>query len=439
MELKIVFIIINLINSLVLTYAMTNIILYPIKKINKAFVYMYIAFCQICFGNIFGQEIIFIAIGGALLIIAASEKHFISNTILSLTGYFIAVLLNYILIIPFNLFGITITYISSNTLFSIFFVILYGFITFLTTYFIGRLLRYKFLNSFLFISKISQFLFFIEVITCFIIFAIIIIQGEKEGYPPKVIYFNTILFLTFFIITMVILFLTIRNLHNNHKLQNEQQKRIDMEEYMRKLEDSYQEMRIFKHDYINLLSTMQILLDENETDKLKELFHARILPSSKKLTGRDTIIGRLSNIKLIELKGLLYSKIISAMNRDINITLEILEEIDDISMEMLDLVNVIGAFMDNAIEAANETEEKKLVVIVVDNEVSVTIIISNSTPDMEIDLDEIYNRDVTYKKNHNGLGLYSVIKILDKYNNTIHSTTYKNNIFTQTLEICKTE
>ena len=195
-------------------------------------------------------------------------------------------------------------------------------------------------------------------------------------------------------------------------------------------------MIIFKHDYINLLSTMQLLIDEDETDKLKNLFYTRILPSSQKLAGKDAIIGKLSNIKHLELKGILYSKILSAMNQDINITLEIQEEIHHISMEMLDLVTVIGIFMDNAIEAALVTEDKNLTVIIMDNEVSVTIIISNSAPDIDVNLDEIYYRDITYKENHSGLGLYSAITILNKYNNTIHSTTYKNHIFTQSLEIC---
>ena len=87
------------------------------------------------------------------------------------------------------------------------------------------------------------------------------------------------------------------------------------------------------------------------------------------------------------------------MNQDINFTMEIQEEIHNISMEMLDLVTVIGIFMDNAIEAALVTEDKHMTVIIIDNSVSVTIIISNSAPDIDINLDEIYNRDITYKKN----------------------------------------
>lgn len=438
MNLTMIFIIINVINALILTYAMTNMILYPIKRANKVFVFLYLAFCLAGLGNYFGQEVTLFTFGGAMLIIAASERHFISNAIFSLAGYLLAVLFNHIVMVPFNLLGITITHMSYSFLYSLLFITLYGIFTFIITYFMGKILRLKFMNSFLFISKRAQLLLFLEAITCFVIFAINIVQGEKEGYPPEIIYFNTILFGIFFVITLFILFFCIRILENNQKLQTEQQKQLDMEEYMQKLEDSYQDMRIFKHDYVNLLSTMQLLIDEDEADKLKNLFYTRILPSSQKLAGKDAIIGKLSNIKLIELKGILYSKILSAMNQDINITLEIQEEIHDLSMEMLDLVTVIGIFMDNAIEAALVTEDKHMTVIIIDNEVSVTIIISNSAPDIDINLDEIYHRDITYKKNHSGLGLYSAITILNKYNNTIHSTTYNNNIFTQSLEICKT-
>lgn len=140
----------------------------------------------------------------------------------------------------------------------------------------------------------------------------------------------------------------------------------------------------------------------------------------------------------MELKGILYSKLVSAMNQDLNITLEIQDEIDLISMEMLDLATIVGIFMDNAIEAAKESEMKDLIILIVHNPESITIVISNSTDETSIELDRIYEKEVSSKKGHCGLGLYSVNETLGNYDNVIHSTNFKNNIFTQKIEICNT-
>ncbi|NLL76848.1 MAG: GHKL domain-containing protein [Clostridiales bacterium] len=245
-----------------------------------------------------------------------------------------------------------------------------------------------------------------------------------------------ILFGAFFVITFIIFFFCLRIMYKNQEFQFLKQQKQSLEEYVKKIEDLYQNTRIFKHDYMNILSTMQYYIDDDDIDNLKVFFRTKILPSSQTLTNRDAIISRLSNIKVLELKGILYSKLISAMNQELNITLEIQEEINSISMDMLDLSTVVGCFMDNAIEAAKESEEKKLLILLINNEESVTIVISNSSPEVDIKLDAIYDKDVTYKEGHSGLGLYSANKILDKYNNIIHSTNYNYNIFTQTLEIC---
>ena len=430
------FILISLVNSLLFMTTMTNLLLFPLRLSNKLFIYLYILLCQIFFAPQFGQYIIFFTIGGALLIIAASNKHYIINSLFALMGYLIAIFINYVLITILNLIGITVLDVTSNNNYYFVFVIVYTIITCIISRLLGLYFRSLYAQHKLIFSKEILTLFISEVITCTSIFAYNIIQGEKEGYPSEVIYFNTILFGAFFIITFIIFFFSLRIMYKNQELEFIKQQKQSLEEYVKKIDDLYQDTRIFKHDYINILSTMQYYIDDDDIDNLKVFFRSKILPSSEALTNKDSIIGKLSNIKVLELKSILYAKLISAMNQKLNITLEIQEEISSISMDTLDLSTVIGAFMDNAIEAAKISDEKKLLILLIYNEESVTIVISNSAPSIDIKLDAIYDKDVTYKEGHSGLGLYSSNKILDKYSNVIHSTNYNYNIFTQTLEIC---
>lgn len=430
------FILISLVNSLLFMAAMTNLLLFQPRLTNKIFVYFYILLCQLFFASQLGQYIIIFTIGGALLIIAASNKHYIINSLFSLLGYLLAIFINYIIFTLLNLIGITVSNIAANNYYYLLFTIVYAAITCTISKFLGQYLRLLYSQHKLIFSKEILLLFFSEVIACTLIFAYNIIQGEREGYPSEIIYFNTILFGAFFIITFIIFFFSLRIMYKNQELEFIKQQKQSLEEYVKKIDDLYQDTRIFKHDYINILSTMQYYIDDDDIDNLKVFFRSKILPSSEALTNKDSIIGKLSNIKVLELKSILYAKLISAMNQKLNITLEIQEEISSISMDTLDLSTVIGAFMDNAIEAAKISDEKKLLILLIYNEESVTIVISNSAPSIDIKLDAIYDKDVTYKEGHSGLGLYSSNKILDKYSNVIHSTNYNYNIFTQTLEIC---
>lgn len=430
------FIWVSLINSFGLMFAMTNLIVFPLRLINKIIVYIYLAFCQIFFFLQFGQNIIPFTIGGAVLIIAASNRHLVLNSLFALMGYLVAIFINYILISVLNLFKFTVSDLYSQSHYLLTFVTINTIITYIISKYLGNYLRLLYDQHKLIFSKQVLILFISEVVACTLIFAYNIIQGEREGYPSEIVYFNTILFGTFFIITFIIFFFSLRIMYKNQELEFIKQQKQSLEEYVKKIEDLYQDTRIFKHDYINILSTMQHYIDDDDIDNLKVFFRARILPSSEALTNKDSIIGKLSNIKVLELKSILYAKLISAMNQKLNITLEIQEEISSISMDTLDLSTVIGAFMDNAIEAAKISDEKKLLILLIYNEESVTIVISNSAPSIDIKLDAIYDKDVTYKEGHSGLGLYSSNKILDKYSNVIHSTNYNYNIFTQTLEIC---
>lgn len=431
------FLLISLIQAFTLTEAMTNLLLFPLRKMNRLLVYCYLFLCQFIFARQLGQHITVFTIGGTLLIIILSSKNIVTSSALSLFGYLLAIFIDYLLVAPLNLLGVSIADIYANNYYLYAFVVTYSVLTCVSTRFIGIYLR-KLINKYeMLFTRELQILFSLETITCAILFILNIIQGENSGYPAEVIYFNTILFGVFFIITLIIFFFCLKIMQKNHDLSNAQREKESLEEYMKKLEDLYQDMRIFRHDYSNILSTMKYYIDNDDPQQLREYFQSKILPTSTKLADKDATIGKLSNIKLLELKGILYTKLIAAMNLDLNITLEIQEEINSISMEMIDLSTVVGALMDNAIEAAKESQPGNLSVALINTENSVIIIIANSTDDVPIPLDSIYEKDISSKPNHNGLGLYSVKTILEKYDNTIHSTNHIDNIFKQTIEILK--
>lgn len=436
MDYTVSFIPVTLINSFSFLFAMTNLLLYPLRFPNKFIIYIYLVLCQIFFGNAFGQNIIPFTIGGAILIIGLSNKHLISNAFFALIGYLFAIFLNYAIVSLLNIFGATAQVIYSKSSYLLTFVTLYSTITIITTYILGRYLRFLFIDKKLILNNKLQFLFALEVIICVAIFTYNITQAENKGYPSELVYFNTVLFTAFFITTLIIFFFCFHIVQKNYELENVKKEKQALEDYMTTLDTLYQETRIFKHDYMNILCTMKYYIEEADTSDLKEFFDTRILPTNKKLTGKNAIIDRLSRIRILELKGILYYKLITAMNKELNVIFEMHDDINTICMDMLDLSNIVGNYLDNAIDAAIDTEAKRLTVLLIKDHSSIVISISNSAADEEIMLEEINKADTSLKSGHSGLGLYSSNSILDKYDNIIHTTTYNEHIFTQTLEIC---
>ena len=57
--------------------------------------------------------------------------------------------------------------------------------------------------------------------------------------------------------------------------------------YMAQLENHYQDIRRFKHDYLNILSTITGYIQENDMDKLRNYFDSSIVTSSSILVNQD--------------------------------------------------------------------------------------------------------------------------------------------------------
>lgn len=203
--------------------------------------------------------------------------------------------------------------------------------------------------------------------------------------------------------------------------------------YTERLENSYGIMRKFKHDYMNILVTMSGYLKEDDMDGLKEYYGERILPISRAFTESDTKLGALSNIKNTAIKSLLSSKFVYMIEIGIKAEIELTEPINDLNMDCLDLSRVLGIFLDNAMEAAMETEEKEVHFCIFYKEKNLHLIIQNTALPPTHAISELRSHEISTKGENRGIGLFNVDLILKNYENTIWNTTYEEPYFTQEL------
>ena len=239
-----------------------------------------------------------------------------------------------------------------------------------------------------------------------------------------------------------LLFICFVNLLDRKLLQELQEKVVlqkeiqlqNLSNYSQQVEGLYQEIRSFRHDYANILSSLKIGIDQKDINLVSQVYDSVLKNSGEKLKGKRFDVAHLRNINDLALKSLLLSKLSEAQNLSVPVSLEISEQFSIKNMEQIDFLTITSILLDNAIESAAEggiaicfledTEWNKLVMIV-----------KNSTLEREIELRDIFKRDNSSKGVGRGLGLANVRKILKSYPNVCLKTTSKNYVFTQILEI----
>ena len=135
--------------------------------------------------------------------------------------------------------------------------------------------------------------------------------------------------------------------------------------------------------------------------------------------------------------NLLTTKYDEADEKGIKVNLTFLLDLNELHMKIYEFARILGILLDNAIEAASECDEKILNIDFrndAKNNRNI-ILIENTYKDKNVDINEIFNKGVSGKENHTGLGLWEIRKILKKNNNANLHTTKNDKYFSQQLEI----
>ena len=222
----------------------------------------------------------------------------------------------------------------------------------------------------------------------------------------------------------------------HERLDQEQDLRYkDMERYSLHIEELYKEVRSFRHDYTNLLTSLRLGIEEEDIEQIKEVYDSVLKDSSQKLQDNKYDLGRLVNIRDRALKSLLAGKFLKARERDIVFNVEVPEEIQVESMSLLDFLTIVSILCDNAIEASAEASQPHVSIAFLKNGAQETFIIENSIKEEGIDVSEIFSFGVSSKGKDRGVGLYTVMKIVESYPNASLNTTCQNQVFRQVLTV----
>ena len=131
----------------------------------------------------------------------------------------------------------------------------------------------------------------------------------------------------------------------------------------------------------------------------------------------------------------MYTKMVQAMNRQLDVSFELTQEITELSTDLLTLSRVLGIFLDNAIEAASETEQKRFHIAIVCKVHSVIFHIENSTKPLLFPLEELFKPSISSKEAHSGLGLPTANMLIANAPELTSNTICENGLFKQILVV----
>lgn len=420
--------------SLCSYFSCINLLPYKIHLVKRLFLFCYIFFIAFSLNGILGQKCTFLIYGGILLLTFYFTKYDFFCLSCNLFGYLYSVTFNYLFMwIAGFLLKMDMAALLTNNMLIVVFSCIYCIFCGITTKLIGRYIHKKLkLINYLTNRHLIKAIF-VDLFLLAFFFIFTFSYGEYLGYNYGVIALNGIVFLLLFAITVFLMYSIYKSTVAEQAYKHRMAQFENLRTYTDRLEESYGVMRKFKHDYINILSTLSGFINEGNMEDLKEYYEKRILPISRAFTESDTKLGTLSHIKNTALKSLLSSKFIYAIEMNIKTNIELTELIDELYMDSLDISRIIGIFLDNAIEAAIETEEKEVRFCMFYKDNKLYLIIQNTALPPIHAVSELRSHDISTKGENRGIGLFNVDMIIKNYENAIWNTTYEEPYFTQEL------
>lgn len=266
----------------------------------------------------------------------------------------------------------------------------------------------------------------------FLGFLTLVIQSIITSY-----YIDTLpVFITFFsFISLLAYFgISIYSLTRIMKLTQTTRKLQSAEEYNHSLRILHDNVRGFKHDFDNIVTTIGGYIRTNDMKGL-ENYYVQLEDDCQRVNNLYILNPELINNDGIY--NLLTKKYHEADSKDIKVNITFLLDLSKLNMKIYPFARILGILLDNAIEASDECDEK-IINITFRNDTNNNrqlILVENTYADKNVDTEKIFEKGVSGKENHTGLGLWEVRKIVKKNKNANLFTSKNNKFFSQQLEL----
>ena len=340
-------------------------------------------------------------------------------------------LVSYLLLNPYlKILNITFEQASTTVLYRV----PYTLSVYLIILFIVLLIRYKnitveVLDDF---DKKNKFIITLNFIFGFlyILFQGIITVNYLDALPIQYSLLNVVCLIIYFALSLF-------TLNKITSLITTEKKLASVEEYNQTLRILHDNVRGFKHDFNNIVTTIGGYVNTDDLDGLRK-YYKQLEEDCEKVNNMY-----LLNPDIINNPGvynLLTTKYSDALNKHIKVNLTFLLDLKDLHTNIYEFARILGILLDNAIEAASQCEKKNIKIEIRDIKPRKCQIltIENTYSNKNIEISRLSEKGYTSKTNdkeNHGIGLWQVAKMVKKHNNVLLDTSKDEEYFRQELAI----
>ena len=206
------------------------------------------------------------------------------------------------------------------------------------------------------------------------------------------------------------------------------------EEYNNTLRILHDNVRGFKHDFDNIVTTIGGFIRTNDMKGLEQ-YYLELEDDCQRVNNLYILNPEVVNNDGIY--NLLTKKYYEADSKDIKVNITFLLDLSKLNMKIYEFARILGILLDNAIEASSECEEKLINLTFREDSKNSRqlIIVENTYKNKDVDTEKIFEKGISGKEKHQGLGLWEVRKLVTKNKNINLFTTKNDKFFIQQLEL----
>ena len=238
---------------------------------------------------------------------------------------------------------------------------------------------------------------------------------------------------TVILMTVLVVYLAQR-VDTVRKMQAQQDIIAQQQLYEQDLEMIRREVRTFRHDYKNLLAGLSQQVKEGELEELRRTLAELDAGFDLRLGKKILASTQIGNIQIPEVRSLFLSKLTVMRKKGVECCLEVLYPIVAVDMDVWDFTRCLGILIDNAVEAALDTQKPWVEIMLLAQDGQIFFQISNSYAN-RIEPENMWNEGWSTRGAGRGLGLFSYQRILERYPNATLFTDWENSVFVQKLTV----
>lgn len=207
---------------------------------------------------------------------------------------------------------------------------------------------------------------------------------------------------------------------------------------LKELEQNVTRLKITNHENKNQLLTIRNMIKKGEDSK-SLIKHIENIVNTK-IKDDETLMLQTSTITNSMISSIVYSKMLTMKENDVDAALIISRDIKDLYLSdipdelAVEVCKIIGVYLDSALEEVSKYEEKIINIEFYAEKKTLCIAISNNF-EGEIDFEKMDNPGYTTKENGHGYGLSLAHEIIESNDRLSSEREIKDNIFKQILKI----